>query len=65
MQKNVGSVDKVIRVIIGAGLLSLLFLLEPPMKYIGLVGFVPLLTVLLGWCPLYTVLGINSCRTKA
>lgn len=64
MQKNVGSLDKAVRIIIGAGLLSLLFVLEPPMKYVGLVGIVPLLTVLMGWCPLYTLLGVNTCRAK-
>ena len=64
MQKNVGSLDKGMRVVIAAVLLSLWFVLEPPMKYLGLVGFVPLLTVLLGWCPLYTLLGVNTCRTK-
>lgn len=64
MQKNVGSLDKAVRIIIGAGLLSLLFVLEPPMKYVGFVGLVPLLTVLMGWCPLYTVLGVNTCRAK-
>lgn len=64
MQKNVGSLDKAVRIIIGAGLLSLLFLAEPPVKYLGFVGVVPLLTVLLGWCPLYTLLGVNTCRAK-
>ncbi len=64
MQKNVGSLDKAVRIIIGSGLLSLLFVLEPPMKYVGLVVIVPLLTVLMGWCPLYTLLGVNTCRAK-
>ena len=64
MQKNVGSLDKIVRIIIGAGLLSLLFVLEPPMKYVGFVGLVPLFTVLMGWCPLYTLLGVNTCRAK-
>lgn len=65
MKKNVGSVDKIVRIVLGLGLLSLLFLLEAPMKYLGLIGIVPLLTSLMGWCPLYTLLGMNTCRVKA
>lgn len=65
MQKNVGSLDKIVRIVAGLGLLSLLFLLEPPMKYVGLIGIVPLFTSLMGWCPLYTLLGVNTCKVKA
>ena len=65
MQKNVGSADRIVRIALGLGLLSLLFLLEAPMKYLGLIGIVPLLTSLMGWCPLYTLLGMNTCRVKA
>lgn len=64
MQKNVGSADKTVRILLGLGLLSLLFLLEAPMKYLGLIGIVPLATSLMGWCPLYTLLGVNTCRVK-
>jgi hypothetical protein len=65
MQKNVGSADKIVRIVLGLGLLGLLFVLEAPMKYLGLIGIVPLLTSLMGWCPLYTLLGVNTCRVKA
>ena len=65
MKKNVGSADKIVRIVLGLGLLSLLFLLEAPMKYLGLIGIVPLVTSLMGWCPLYTLLGMNTCRVKA
>lgn len=65
MKKNVGSADKIVRIVLGLGLLSLLFLLEAPMKYFGLIGLVPLLTSLMGWCPLYTLLGVNTCKVKA
>ncbi len=63
MQKNVGSVDRIARIVIGLGLLSLLFVLEAPMKYLGLIGVVPLFTALTHWCPLYSLFGINTCRT--
>ncbi len=65
MKNNVGSADKIVRILLGLGLLSLLFLLEAPMKYLGLIGFVPLLTSLMGWCPLYSLVGINTCKVKA
>ena len=65
MQKNVGSADKIVRIVLGLGLLSLLFPLEAPMKYLGLIGIVPLATSLMGWCPLYTLLGMNTCKVKA
>lgn len=65
MKNNVGSADKIVRILLGLGLLSLLFLLEAPMKYLGLIGLVPLLTSLMGWCPLYSLIGINTCKVKA
>lgn len=65
MKKNVGSFDKIFRIVVGIALLSLLFLLEAPMNYLGLIGLVPLGTALMGWCPLYTLLGINTCKVKA
>ena len=52
MKKNVGSADKILRIVVGLCLLSLLFVLEAPMKYLGLIGLVPLATSLMGWCPL-------------
>jgi hypothetical protein len=60
MQKNVGTADKVIRIIIGLGLLSLVFTRQDSSRWIGLIGLVPLLTVAMSWCPLYTLLGIKT-----
>jgi len=65
MQKNVGHpVDKTLRIIIGLALLSLLFLIEGNARWWGLIGIVPILTVFIGWCPGWAVLGINTCKTK-
>lgn len=64
MQQNVGSLDKTLRIVLGLGLLSLLFLLEAPMRYLGLIGVVPLGTALIGWCPLYRLIGVNTCKLK-
>ena len=56
---NVGSVDRGLRAVFGLAVLSLAFVgPETPWGYLGLV---PLFTAAIGWCPLYTVLGINTC----
>ncbi len=62
MKINEGSMDRSVRVILGVGLLSLTFL--GPQTLWGLVGAVPLLTGLLGNCPLYSLIGINTCSTS-
>lgn len=62
MQRNIGSLDQFVRLVIGLGLLSLVFV--GPKTWWGLVGLVPLLTASLGWCPLYRLVGINTCRTE-
>ena len=60
--KNVGTVDKVIRIILGLVLLALVFV--GPQTPWGWIGIIPLVTGLIGFCPLYSVLGINTCPTK-
>jgi hypothetical protein len=64
MKANVGNIDRALRVVLGIGLLSLLFLLEGEARWFGLVGIVPLLTAGMRFCPLYAVLGINTCPAK-
>jgi hypothetical protein len=61
MKMNVGGVDKIARIAIGVILLSLVVFLEGGVRWLGLVGIVPLLTGLVGYCPLYSVLGMNTC----
>lgn len=64
MQKNVGSTDKVIRWIVGLILLSLLFFLEGGVRYIGLIGIIPILTAIVGFCPLYTLFKLNTNKQE-
>jgi len=64
MKANVGGVDKVLRIVVGLGLLSLILILEGNARWWGLVGLVPLLTGLVNFCPLYTFLGFNSSPAK-
>jgi len=61
MKQNVGGVDKVLRIVVGLGLLSLFVLAEGSAKWFGLIGLVPLGTALMGYCPLYSLLGLNTC----
>jgi hypothetical protein len=61
LKKNVGTVDRAVRIVVGVALLSMLFLVQGPWSYAGLIGLVPLLTAALGTCPLYTLLGIGTC----
>jgi hypothetical protein len=64
MVHNVGSADKVIRVIIGLALLSMLFWVQGGAKYWGLIGLVPLATVALGWCPAYSLFGLSTTKRE-
>ena len=59
---NEHKVERVIRVILGLAILSLVFV--GPQSLWGLLGVVPLLTGILGSCPLYTLIGISTCPTK-
>lgn len=62
MQKNVGPVDRALRIIAGLVLLSLTVL--GPKTMWGLIGIVPIVTALVSWCPAYTLLGIKTCKTS-
>lgn len=64
MTRNIGSADRIVRLILGLALLSLIFLLEGDLRWIGLVGLVPLGTALLRWCPLYNIFGVSSCGVR-
>ncbi|MGE4132250.1 MAG: DUF2892 domain-containing protein [Bdellovibrionales bacterium] len=59
MKMNEGGLDRVLRVVVGVGVLSMAFV--GPQTSWGFVGIVPIATGLLGWCPIYTLLGINTC----
>lgn len=59
MNKNIGTIDRTLRIIAGLGLLSLVFI--GPQTPWGWVGIIPLATALIGWCPLYAPLGISTC----
>lgn len=60
--RNEGKTDRVLRVIVGVAVLSLVFI--GPQTAWGWLGLVPLITGLVGNCPVYSIFGINSCGIK-
>ncbi|PLX34249.1 MAG: DUF2892 domain-containing protein [Hyphomicrobiales bacterium] len=62
MKTNEGSIDRIIRVIVGLVLIALVFV--GPQTPWGWIGVVPLLTGLIGWCPAYSLFGLSTCRIK-
>lgn len=63
MSRNEGNFDRALRIIAGLALLALVFV--GPQKPWGWIGIVPLATGLVGFCPLYRLLGINTCAIKS
>lgn len=63
---NVGGLDRILRIIVGIALIAFAVTGVPATGYnwLGWIGVVPLLTAVLGFCPAYTILGINSCKAK-
>ena len=62
MKINEGSIDRIVRIVAGLVLISLVFI--GPQTPWGWIGVVPLATGLIGWCPAYTLFGINTCSMK-
>jgi hypothetical protein len=58
---NVGTVDRTIRIVVGLALIALVF--AGPQTPWGWIGLVPLASGLLRTCPLYTALGVTTCKT--
>jgi hypothetical protein len=64
MTQNVGSIDRVIRVILGLALLGFAIFSGHQYAWAGYIGIVPLLTAAVGSCPLYSLLGMSTCPVK-
>lgn len=62
MTRNEGSIDRILRIVVGIVLIALVFV--GPKTPWGWIGIVPLLTGLVGMCPLYSLLGINTCPRR-
>ena len=64
MKTNVGSIDRLVRILLGIVLLALIFVVEGNARWLGLVGLVPLITAFIGWCPAYALMGASTCPRK-
>lgn len=64
MKQNVGGIDRSMRIIAGLLILSLFFVLDENTRLWALVGLVPLLTGLIGWCPAYLPFGLRTCKLR-
>ncbi len=60
LKQNIGMLDRVVRVVVGLGLLAIVFV--GPQTPWGYVGLVPLLSGVVGFCPAYCPLGLSTCR---
>jgi Inner membrane protein YgaP-like, transmembrane domain len=63
MERNVGTIDRALRVVVGLALIALVFV--GPQTPWGWLGLVPLATAAMGWCPLYRVLGVRTCKLES
>jgi hypothetical protein len=64
-RKNEGPLDRALRILAGLALLAAFFAMpEASYRWAFLIGLVPLATGLIGSCPLYSILGINTCPVK-
>ena len=62
MNKNIGGVERVVRVVGGLVLVGLAA--TGQIGVWGWIGLLPMATGLMGWCPPYSLLGINTCKNK-
>jgi hypothetical protein len=60
-KRNVGTVDRVLRVVAGLGLIAYGVYAQ---SWIGAIGLVPLATAAMGSCPLYSLVGLSTCQVK-
>ncbi len=62
MKRNEGNLDRILRVIVGLALVSLVF--WGPQTAFGWVGLILIVTGVVGMCPIYSILGVNTCGLK-
>jgi hypothetical protein len=59
MSRNVGSIDRILRIVAGLALIALAA--TGTVGVWGYIGVVPLLTAFIGYCPAYSLIGLNTC----
>ncbi|MDD8061081.1 MULTISPECIES: YgaP family membrane protein [Shewanella] len=60
MKCNIGKIDRMIRIFLGACIIAVGFYNQ---SWWGVVGIIPLFTAAFGWCPAYVPFGISTCKT--
>lgn len=65
LAKNVGGLDRILRIVVGAALLlGFVLNMDGAYSWLYLIGIVPLATGLMQTCPLYSLVGLNTCPMK-
>jgi hypothetical protein len=57
MKCNVGKIDRILRIVVGLGIISLGIIMQ---SWLGVIGIVPIFTGVMSWCPGYVPLGIST-----
>ena len=60
MKRNVGNADRIVRIVVGLGIIGAGVAYQ---SWLGAIGLVPLATAAIGWCPAYLPFGISTCKT--
>ena len=61
LKKNIGPIDRVLRIVVGAALIAAFFMTSGAYSWLYLIGIVPLATGLMSSCPMYSIFGLSSC----
>ncbi|MCC7435326.1 MAG: DUF2892 domain-containing protein [Methanoregulaceae archaeon] len=61
MKQNIGSVDRIVRLVLGIALIAFAITQQ---AWWALIGIIPLLTGIVSFCPLYTLFGMSTCPRK-
>jgi hypothetical protein len=67
MMKNVGTLDRVLRIVLGLALIAYAIPIGFPStgwNWVGWIGVIPLLTGIFSTCPAYAILGVNTCSRR-
>lgn len=64
-KNNMGTIDRILRFVVGAGLLVAFFMFpDAGWRWFALIGIIPLVTAVIGSCPLYSIFGLSTCPVK-
>lgn len=66
METNIGTADRIVRIVVGLALIAWALGYIPGFgaSMWGWIGLIPLATALVGWCPAYSLIGVNSCGAR-